>query len=625
MKRFLLVSLIFACLSPPVLAQTQALSRRVSLEYKDVTLEKIILDLKKKYKVNFSYTNNLIPLHKKVSIKADNQSLETILTDLFREVNVSFQVIGDQVVLKNEPKQKNPQSVDRRTNYPSFGQIRSIRPVTASTKPVYEVEVPVEEVPVTDTTNRKKETPITNDALNNALRKLRNFPQRFSDAVVSSTQTIMQEIPVLSPSPKPGVDKPEAGPKQPFDGLRKKKKDSNLSPAGTTSDTDSTRRKIEQKEDTSGNTVNEQVEEKEKLRQPASDSTQTDSSGYIKRPVQLTFIPPLGTNGLQAGKIVNHISFNVLAGYAAGVAGVEFASLANVEKDFVKGAQFAGLVNVVKKEVTGGQFAGIANLNGGETKGFQAAGFMNVANDSVQAVQAAGFLNLANGPVRGAQAAGFMNLVYGSVTGLQAAGFMNMTSSHVKGAQVAGFLNIAKKVKGVQISIINVADSVDGVQIGLLNFSRHGYRRFEFWGSESMYANAAFKMGTQYFHNIFAIGFRTPNDRYSWAYGYGFGSEISLSSRMVLNLDAIAWNVSENGSFTRDLNLLNQLRLNVGVRLFGRATLFAGPTINVFVSDHNTADGSTTPDKLAPWHTYKDDGDDVHVILWPGLNAGFRF
>jgi hypothetical protein len=332
-------------------------------------------------------------------------------------------------------------------------------------------------------------------------------------------------------------------------------------------------------------------------------------------------VTPLGTNGLESGRIVNHASFNLLAGYAAGLDGVEFAGFANVEKDFVRGVQFAGFANVVGGDVTAGQFAGFANVSGGVARGAQFAGFLNLTGDSVLAAQFAGFANIANGSAKGAQFAGFANITKGSalgpqgagfanivkgsvggpqfagflntatgnVHGAQFAGFANVAGRDVRGAQVAGFVNVARKVRGVQIGVVNVADSVDGVQIGLFNFARHGYRRLELWGNEVMYANVAFKMGSKHFHNIFAVGGSADGEEYRWATGFGFGSEWNLTGRLLLNVDAIAWHVNENETWTEELNLLNQLRANLGFRLGKRTALFAGPTST------STSRTSTTP------------------------------
>lgn len=242
---------------------------------------------------------------------------------------------------------------------------------------------------------------------------------------------------------------------------------------------------------------------------------------YIYRPVTVSVFPPLSTNGLESADIVSRVSLNLLAGYQAGLDGVEFGGLANLEKDFVKGAQFAGFGNYVGEEVQGAQFAGFMNLNGSWLEGGQFAGFLNIAGDSVSGAQGAGFLNIAGGSVEGLQGAGFLNMAAGDVRGVQGsgflniaggsllgvqgtgflniaggsfhggqgagfmnlagdsseavqgAGFLNLVTGSMKGVQVAGFANIATRdVEGVQASgFLNVAQRLNGLQLGVINVS----------------------------------------------------------------------------------------------------------------------------------------------------------
>jgi hypothetical protein len=213
----------------------------------------------------------------------------------------------------------------------------------------------------------------------------------------------------------------------------------------------------------------------------------------------------------------------------------------------------------------------------------------------------------------------------GDVKGFQAAGFANINKGDLTGMQVSGFLNVARKVKGVQLGFINVADSVDGAQIGFLSFARKGYRKLEIWGSEALYANMAFKMGSRSFYNIFAVGGQTSGDYFRWGWGYGFGSEIRLSQGLALNIDAIAYHINEDEIFTDDLNLLNQLRATLGFRLGGQTYLFVGPTFNVMVSNYSSGDSDKIGSGLVPWHTYNKTHGQTNVTMWPGINAGIRF
>ncbi len=411
-----------------------------------------------------------------------------------------------------------------------------------------------------------------------------------------------------------------------------------------------------------------------------SDSATAD---YKTMPLAITFVPPMSTNGMQAPEIVNKTSLNILAGTSRGLDGFEVGSLVNVEKEFVNGVQIAGLSNIVGKNVKGvqvagltnsssgyaegvqvsgltnvvkdsiycfqfaglvnssggnslgGQFSGLVNFSNGYMYGPQCAGFANVANGMMTGPQLGGFINVANGSQKGIQGAGFMNVAKHNSEGCQLAGFMN-TTGNLRGAQASGFMNIAKKVKGVQIGIINIADTVDGAQIGILNIAKKGYRRLEIWGSETLYGNIAFKMGgSRSFYNIFALGAQTfDGGKFRTGYGIGFGSEIKANERICVNIDAISYHINEDGLWTNKFNSLNQLRVNVGVALGERTTIFFGPTFNVMVSQIFDADKNEYGSNIAPWtvfnETYEsriDKGrkENTNVKMWPGFNAGIRF
>jgi hypothetical protein len=339
------------------------------------------------------------------------------------------------------------------------------------------------------------------------------------------------------------------------------------------------------------------------------DNQATQQNNYRKRPVQIGFIPPLSTNGLESGKVSNHVSLNVLGSYAAALDGFEASSLFNIEKDYVDGVQFAGIINAVRNQVKGAQFAGIANLAGGSLKGSQFSGITNVVAGDVQGTQFAGIANLAGGHVRGLQLAGIANV-----------------ARSADGPQIAGIANIGKRVKGAQIGLINIAQDIDGPQIGLLSISPNGYRRFEIWASDALYANIAFKMGgNRQFYNIFALGATLPTDsRTRWGYGYGIGTNQPMGKRNQISLEAIAYQIHEENTSWGQLNMLNQARVSFIFPIHNRFALTVTPTFNVQVSELEVAEGIGT--KWVSWSVYDHLTNNLtRVRMWPGLNIGVQF
>jgi len=609
MRQLILVALLFFCLTAAG-AQTTILQKKINVELTGMTLERALGILKARYGIRFSYANNLIPLSQPVNLSARNEPLTQVLDQLLKDTDVGYRLVADQVVLRNDPDKNKNRVLDARSAYPVISRLKIITPavVTVAVVPA-NPEIRIE--PVAFVPPDYQET-----TRNRARRKLRQISGTVGEAALTVADKTTKAARAIDKNLKNLIGEK----------------------SHTVADTATGKPQVPtpEKADTSSlKKGNETGSEEKQKTAPATDTTTVET-----RLFQISFVPPLGTNGTRGGKIVNRLSFNILAGYAAGVNGAEFGSIANIEKGYVKGAQFSGFVNVVGGPVTGVQFAGFANIvkdsvqgaqfagfanitKGGVTHGGQFAGFINVAKGPVSAVQAAGFINVTSGNVTGTQLAGFANITKGDVSGPQLAGFVNIASA--THAQFAGFINMARKVSGIQVGIINIADSVDGVQIGLFNFSRRGYRRLEVWGSESMYANVAFKMGTQYFHNIFAVGYRTDGGRNYTAYGYGFGSHIPVSTKTSFNLDLIAWHMNVDEAWTSELNLLNQFRANIGFRLGGRTSIFAGPTFNVYVSNLYDAEKGRYGIPPTPWHVYDKTHGRTNVVMWPGFNVGLRF
>ncbi len=256
---------------------------------------------------------------------------------------------------------------------------------------------------------------------------------------------------------------------------------------------------------------------------------------FEKVPFAIGIFPPLSTNGKHAGNCVNQASINLLAGYSAGLSGVEISAFSNSDRDFAHGIQIAGFGNFVGGEFAGFQFGSFANFNKGISNGFQFAGFANYNYSQADGVLAAGFFNFTRGKsfalqlagfgnycqdAEGIQAAGFSNVVKGDgkvtqmagvanitkgnvygiqiagainyskekmqnlqvagvlnfagkeAEGSQVAGAVNITHENMTGAQIAGCLNMTKNLNGTQISAgLNIAKIVTGCQIGILNIS----------------------------------------------------------------------------------------------------------------------------------------------------------
>jgi len=379
-------------------------------------------------------------------------------------------------------------------------------------------------------------------------------------------------------------------------------------------------------------------------------------SSYIwredRRLAQISLLPYLGTNALESDEITNNVSFNVLWGTNGGVDGVEIGGLVNTVRKDVNGMQIAGLGNTVGGDVEGTQVGGLFNVNKGATKGAQLAGLVNTTHTG-EAAQLAGIGNLSKADYKGLQLAGIFNHSGGNAEGTQMAGLFNYAYGKT-GTQVAGLFNIAgdvsegqvsaifnkgAKVEGSQLALINIADTISGTPIGLINIVKNGYNRFEISAHDILYANVALKLGAHKFYNIFHLGARwdklkpgepdaAPGTYMSWGLGYGIGNTAILNPRLLMNFELVAVQINEQEYWTRELNLLNQVRLTFDFhKPDKRFSFFAGPVGNVMVSKvRNPETGELGGTVVKPSYLLIDESDEnTSVKAWVGVQAGIRF
>ncbi len=313
-------------------------------------------------------------------------------------------------------------------------------------------------------------------------------------------------------------------------------------------------------------------------------------------PFHISFITPLGTNGLQSWNTTNRISLNLFAGYSGGLKGIEFAGFGNVLKGDMDGIQLAGFCNNTFGRANGIELAGFWNYNQMKLKGLQLSGFANAAMDTVE----------------GIQASGFANITVGDMSGIQSAGFANITTGTQMGLQSAGFFNYAQKLHGVQIGFVNVADTVEkGIPIGFLSLVKHGYKVIQIGGNETLYGEISFKTGVRQFYNIFSLGASVKNESVKWGFGYGIGTLIPLGRRLDMSIEGISYQLNEDAWYSYRMNMLNRLNLSLTCNITRSIGIYAGGSWNVLVTG-NEIEGDL-------YHHWRSD-----VSMYPGFCAGVK-
>ena len=210
---------------------------------------------------------------------------------------------------------------------------------------------------------------------------------------------------------------------------------------------------------------------------------------------QLSFVPPLSTNGAYSHQYTNTVSLNLLVGISRNEEAFTWGGISNIILNDAKGFQMAGLSNYVGNDGQGVQSAGLANINKNKFSGFQMAGLANTASE---------------------------------MTGFQFAGLVNI-AKEVNGLQVAGLVNIAKEVNGVQFAgLVNIADKSD-CPIGLINIIKNGEMGVAVTYDALGSTVATFRSGGRYTYGIIGVGYNHKTENNSLVAEGGFGAHIPVT------------------------------------------------------------------------------------------------
>lgn len=355
-----------------------------------------------------------------------------------------------------------------------------------------------------------------------------------------------------------------------------------------------------------------------------------------KRPTQVTFFYPIGTNGVESTQYTNNFSFNVLYGVNGGLNGVEIGGLVNSNLGHVNGMQIAGISNINAAAANGMMVAGISNFVKDTSNSLCFAGISNVIGGSAFGMQVAGIVNTTNGRMLGGQIAGISNIANGDLIGTQIAGINNVTNGNVTGGQIASISNVAKDLKGTQMSLVNRAKVVNGFQLGLINiaedyekgvplglfsFVKNGYHSIEFAGGESLYGNINFKLGVDRLYTIYKAGYTINQGTSYMSYGLGLGTKVKITEKFDLAFDASTSHIVRQ-TFSPRLDLLSRLDMSFRFNLGEHLTLFAGPSFNIYGSEHDPdTESSALP---VPYSIYTSEwwNGQGETYLWVGLNGG---
>lgn len=598
-------------------AQKPSDAQRVNVHFVEVSLKEILAQIGADYQIQFSYSNDHLALNEKISFHSEGKNLDETLEQLFENNNIVCRTIGSQLVLK-PVSNKNKKRKARQKRKKRRGAIRE---------------------------ERDKET----------LERGTLFDFDIHSEIIGNKDLSLEEE-ELERSPIP-TDPIQAIHTEEIGGIYYR----------DTLQTTETSRVAPGRY----RSIRTSLGQFSVLPFLASNTKRRNRFNVFS--FNLVWGINGGVNGFEFGLVGNSIQRHVH--------GLQIGGFFNNAEGHLYGVQVSGILNIIKGDVVGLQSAGLWNLGGNiygaqfsilgniarDLYGMQLGGLSNLATD-VYGFQLSGLFNFANGKLYGSQIAGLGNIAWGGKSAVQFAGLFNISAKaqfqvggffnlaqSIDGAQLGG-LNIAKNVKGVQmglvnttkeleglqlgvinhakkatglmLGLINVVDSIKGAPIGLINIvNKNGYNRIEVFSTDAMYVNWGAKFGFERYYHILQLGWRVGADNvYTWTAGIGVGTKLRINKTLHFNFELLSSHVNENDLWTKELNLLNQFKPTLDIRVRDRLSFFIGPVFNALLSGLYNEDTQLHGSNIMPYTLFDQTNQKgTNLKLWIGLTAGLRF
>ncbi|MFT7248796.1 MAG: hypothetical protein ACI97P_001575 [Arcticibacterium sp.] len=585
---------LFLLLTTAFLAQSQSviLTQKIAVHFNNTPVELALKEIEKTAGVQFSYSSNFIDVNKKVSLKSSSSSIQSILNIILGE-KVEAKARGKYIILQKkrivEKKEffiagyvKDSETGQQISNASIYESL-TLASALSNNYGFYKIKLPrnqkdidlhfskkdyrSEIINVFGRSDEKMDIDlnkvITQKKLTAATTSLQINPIK-----VDSTPNNLKEYVEMAHPEKLAVAK-----------VSEERKRINI-PKIDLSD------ELQSIDNTFHNGKNKFIDWFLSTKQSLHRNNITDS---LYKPVQVSFLPFLGTNMSLSPFVTNDYSFNIIAGYTGNVRKLEVGSALNVVRYNMTGVQLSGGMNVVGRKTAGIQLAGGTNVNLGTARGFIASGGTNI--------------------------------VIKQAKGLFVAGGGNIALSDFNGLQLAPF-NYATRLRGTQIGITNFAYEATGTPIGLFSYvHKNGYRRLEIGASELNATEVSFKTGVKRFYNIFSAAYNyEQNDKLLIGAGYGIGTVWNYSRIFSSNVDLVGMGYLTDRRDNYDfLSLQFKASLGLEAKITKRLAVFVAPTINVlstnsevlnfndypgFISERNS-NTFDTPSKTYSWIGYK--------------------
>ena len=304
---------------------------------------------------------------------------------------------------------------------------------------------------------------------------------------------------------------------------------------------------------------------------------------------QLTFIYPIGSNGVRSLNYNNNFSFNVLFGLNGGVSIAEMGGIFNYNDGAMKGIQLAGTANLNKGNVHGLMFSGIAGITFKSLQGASVSGVLNFSTEDSKGLQF-----------------GTANISVGGFSGLQ-----------------FGVINFSGKLKGLQIGVLNYQGDNKGISFGVVNVAKGGLFQFELLGGDVIYSNLNYKMGVERFYTVYKLGYSSYKSNPVYSVGLGFGHHVTLSEKHGLDFCISGNQIIYNNQWNGKINRLYKLDMNYKYSIKPNLSVLVGPSLNHYQSGVLVENDYGTLN--IPYTISTDKWSNGKAFFWIGFNLGITY
>jgi len=576
-QRGIYLFLVFFFIANFSFAQTDPFTHKVTLAAQKEPIESVLSTITKQTGIRFSYNSQIIDPKTKVSINAQNKTIKEVLTIILPPY-VLYKKVGEHIIFFTEEQ-------------------NSLSPY------VQKIPLVVEEQ-ISFVRNDEKKTSYNNGSLQDSclnsvgLTNSDEMKPLFTELLIAAAMAV---TPVLA--------------------------DDSLHV--TTDTLLVTRYALQETENLITSVAKDSI------------ADEISPTSLVIKPIQLTFIYPLGTGWVKSPCNNYHASLNILGGVTGRTMGIDLGGLFNINTSAAKGVQFAGLFNLTGSNCSefqskNAQFSGIFNytkkgesaqfggvFNMADNAWIQAGGIFNIAQKKSVA-QFAGIFNM--GCTAHSQVAGIANIA--CHTAFQAAGIVNI--SEKSACQIAGVVNVTKKGK-FQMGVINVRDTADGVSLGLINIvKKGGILEAGIEAGEFVHSALTFRSGTQRLYSIISVGYNYTEK--FWSAGAGLGTGIKLIGNLTLNLElchAQLFSTQKMLWQPHRWNTFCQFKPMLNYRFAKHFKMYAGPSFNLLIQNSVSviyADDLMYQKQIeVPYSLYNRNVNNADLDLWIGVVGGVKF